>query len=354
MKKPSILLLLVCLALITSAQQAKTFAERLGWPKGARVLILHVDDAGMSHESDEGVETAIIQGVSTSTSVMMPCPWVPEIVKFIKEHPGFDAGLHLTLTSEWPNYRWGPLAGKATVPGLVDKQGDLYPSVEAVYYYAKPEEIDKEIRAQLDRALSMGFKPTHLDSHMGTLFAKPEFLDKYLKLGIEKQIPVMFPGGDDLFYRSEARAAAVMNLKQQGRYTEGMVIPEDPALAKAKEVGEMLWKAGLPVLDDLHNSSYDWNMPDVDNKTDVEIQKWYTDHYIESIGRLSPGLTMVIMHCTMPSPNFKYISSTGNKRKGDLLAMTDPRLKKFLKDNGFILTTWREVMERRQKLGNGQ
>jgi hypothetical protein len=86
--------------------------------------------------------------------------------------------------------------------------------------------------------------------------------------------------------------------------------------------------------------------------TDAQIQKWYTDHYIESIGRLSPGLTMVIMHCTNPSANFDQISDTGKKRKGDLLAMLDPRLKAFLKDKGFILTTWREVMERRVKAGD--
>ena len=352
MKRPSILILLCFVAAAGFAQQTKTYAERLGWPKGARVLILHVDDAGMSHESNEGVEMALTNGVSTSTSVMMPCPWVPEIVKYIKENPKTDAGLHLTLTSEWDNYRWGPLAGKTAVPGLTDKQGCLYPAVVAVYFSASADEVDKEIRAQLDRALSIGFKPSHLDSHMGTLFAKESFLDKYLKLGIEKQIPVMFPGGDDTFYRSEAKAATIADMKAQGTYKEGMDIPEPAALAKAKEVGAMLWKNGLPVLDDLHNSSYDWNMPDIEKKSDAEIQKWYTDHYIESIGRLSPGLTMVIMHCTNPSPGFKYITDTGKKRKGDLLAMTDPRLKEFLKKNGFILTTWREVMERRIKAGN--
>jgi predicted glycoside hydrolase/deacetylase ChbG (UPF0249 family) len=353
MKRIFGLLIFLLFAFILKAQSTKTYAERLGFPKGAKVLILHVDDAGMSHESDEGVEMAIGQGGSTSTSVMMPSPWVPEIVKYIKGRP-IDAGLHLTLTSEWDNYRWGPVAGKAAVPGLVDQQGDLYHSVEEVYFHATPEEIDKEIRAQLDRALSMGFKPTHLDSHMGTLFAKPAFLEKYLQLGIEKQIPVMFPGGDDLFYRSEAKAATIAELKKQGKYKEGMEIPENPALAKARETGEMLWKSGLPVLDDLHNSSYDWNMPDVDNRSDAEIQKWYTDHYIESFSRLSPGLTMVIMHCTMPSANFKHICDEGNKRKGDLLAMMDPRLKDYLRKNGFILTTWREVMERRQKIANAE
>ncbi len=95
-------------------------------------------------------------------------------------------------------------------------------------------------------------------------------------------------------------------------------------------------------------------MPDIENKTDAEIQKWYTDHYIESIGRLSPGLTMVIMHCTNPSPTFKYICDDTQKRKGDMLAMLDPRLREFLKKNGYILTTWREVMERRVKVGNAE
>lgn len=352
MKKIFLTTLAAGFAVCAFAQQTKTYAEKLGWPKGAKVLILHVDDAGMSHESDEGVEKATGQGVATSTSVMMPCPWVPEILKYVEAHPDLDAGLHLTLTSEWSNYRWGPLAGKSNVPGLVDKQGSMYPSVEAVYRNATPEEVDKEIRSQLDRATSMGFKPTHLDSHMGTLFAKEGYMEKYLKLGIEKQIPVMFPGGDDLFFRSEARAATIAELKKQGKYTEGMAIPDPAALGKAKEIGSMLWKNGLPVLDDLHNSSYDWQMPDIAHKTDAEIQKWYTDHYIESISRLSPGLTMVIMHCTDPSSSFQYITNEGKKRKGDLLAMLDPRLKEFLKKNGYILTTWREAMERRVKAGN--
>lgn len=331
--------------------QQKTFAEKLGWPKGSRVLILHIDDAGMSHDSDEGIEKALAAGVSTSTSVMMPCAWVPEFKKYMDSHPGVDAGLHLTLTSEWENYRWGPLAGKAIVPGLTDKEGDLWPSVEEVARHASAEEVDKEIRAQLDRALAMGFIPTHLDSHMGTLFASASFLEKYLKLGIEKQIPVMFPGGADPFYRSEAREGEIQELKAAGKYTAGMVIPEPAALASASQVGEMLWKNGLPVLDDLHNSSYDWKMEDISHKSDADIRQWYTDKYIESIGRLSPGLTMVIMHCTQPSAVFSQITGSGPQRKGDLLAMTDPRLKAFLVKNGFILTTWREVMQRRIKAG---
>ncbi len=235
MKKIILTTFLISISCYTFSQQTKTYAEKLGWPKGAKVLILHVDDAGMSHDSDDGVEKATGEGVATSTSVMMPCPWVPEIVKYIKEHPNLDAGLHLTLTSEWSNYRWGPLAGKENVPGLVDKQGSMYAGVGAVYFSATPDEVDKEIRAQYDRAITMGFKPTHLDSHMGTLFAKPAFMEKYIKLGIEKQVPVMFPGGEDLFYRAEAKAASIDALKKQGKYTEGMTIAEPAELGKLKK-----------------------------------------------------------------------------------------------------------------------
>src|SRR5207253_6254920 len=93
-----------------------TYAEKLGYPGGAKVLILHVDDAGMSFDSNEGAITAITKGVANSCSVMMPCPWVPAFVRFLKGHLQIDAGLHLTLTSEWMDYRWGPLSGKAVTP----------------------------------------------------------------------------------------------------------------------------------------------------------------------------------------------------------------------------------------------
>jgi chitin disaccharide deacetylase len=106
-----------------------TYAERLGWPPGSRVVIFHVDDVGMSHDSNVGAIKAVTDGVATSMSIMFPCPWVSEIGKYIKEHPTVDAGIHVTLTSEWPRYRWGPLAGKKAVPSLVDPEGCLWPEV---------------------------------------------------------------------------------------------------------------------------------------------------------------------------------------------------------------------------------
>jgi predicted glycoside hydrolase/deacetylase ChbG (UPF0249 family) len=323
-----LLLVVACISIGKVFSQETTYAEKLGFPKGKKVLILHVDDVGMSWDSNQGVIQAMEKGVSNSCSVMMPCPWVPNFVHYLKEHPDVDAGLHLTLTSEWKEYRWPPLSGQSSVPGLVDKEGAMHSSVDAVVKSASAAEVEKEIRAQLQRAKAMGFNPTHLDSHMGTLFASPDFLQRYIKVGIENQIPVMFPGG---------------HATMIGASVTPEVVKQMQTLAKT------IWDNGLPVLDDLHNVSYGFNYTDA-LKTDKAIQDFATDQYIKTIKELKPGLTMVIMHCTAPSEIFQYISGSGTTRKGDLLAMTDPKFKKYLDDEGIILTTWREVKGKRDNI----
>jgi len=289
-----------------------------------------MDDAGMSHDSNMGIEQVLEKGAARSLSVMMPTPWVPEIVHYIKAHPGTDAGLHLTLTSEWHEYRWGPLAGAPAVPGLVDPEGALWSSVAAVVMHAKADEVDREMRAQIERAERMGFHPTHLDTHMGTVYAKPEFLERYVELGIEKQIPVMIPGGHDTYIQTGGQSASTLDA--------------------VRALGVKLWDAGLPVLDDLHNSSYDWKIPPGIAGDDEKLRKWRTERYMETLAELKPGLTMVIMHCTAPSEVFAHISSSGPIRKADMLAMLDPRFKAFLKEHGFIVTTWSEALERRRRV----
>jgi chitin disaccharide deacetylase len=324
--------LLPCLLLLLShICHSQTYAEKLGYPKGAKVVILHVDDVGMSYDSNLGAFKATEEGVATSMSVMMPCPWVSGFVHYLKEHPKTDAGLHLTMTSEWKDYRWGPLSGKPTVKGLVDTEGCLWHSVMDVVKHAKPAEVETEIRSQLDRARAMGFEPTHMDSHMGTLFATPEFLEKYLKVGMEEKIPVMFPGGHNTMILKETSSSGL-------------------TLDKTTAVGKMLWAAGLPVLDDLHNVSYGFKYPKDKTLTDKELQEISTKQYIESFKQLQAGVTMVIMHCTAPTEVFKHISDSGMTRRGDLLAMLSPELKQYIADNNIVLTTWRELKERRDKV----
>jgi hypothetical protein len=311
-----------------SCSAQETYAEKLGFPKGARVLILHVDDLGMSWDTNQGAIQALEKGVANSVSIMMPTPWVPGFAHYLKEHPQVDAGLHLTLTSEWKDYRWSPLMGKPKVPGLVDTEGAFWPNVQDVLNHATADEVEAEIRAQLERARTLGIEPTHMDSHMGTLFAKPEFTARYIKIGIETKIPVMIPGGHNAMIGQDLPAAVSDQMRA---------------------AGQQLWQAGLPVLDDLHAASYGWEYPK-EQLTDEALQKFATGKYIETIRKLKPGLTMVIMHCTAPSPVFSYISDSYKIRKGDMLAMLDPAFKKFLEKEKIILTTWREVKERRAKL----
>jgi hypothetical protein len=284
----------------------------------------------MSYDSNMGTIEAMTKGVANSCSVMMPCPWVPGFVRYLKEHPSIDAGLHLTLTSEWRDYRWSSLSGKPAVPGLTDTAGALWPSVEDVVRHASADEVEKEIRAQVDRALAMGFKPTHYDSHMGTLFASPAFLERYIKLGIETNTPVMFPGGHNTLIKQQTKSS-------------------DERMQQMQALGKMLWMAKLPVLDDLHNESYEWSVPATIAKDGRKLQAFKTRKYIESIRLLKPGVTMMIMHCTAPTEVFQQISDSGPTRRGDLLAMVDPALKNALRQQGIILTTWRELKERRDK-----
>ena len=332
MKKSLLLLILFICALVTFSQaQETTFAEKLGYPKGKKVLIIHVDDVGMSFESNQGAINAIKNGVANSLSVMMPCGWVPGFVHYLKENKDLDAGLHLTMTSEWKDYRWGPVADKSKVKGMVDTEGALWRGVADVVKHATPDEVETEIRAQLDRARTMGFEPTHLDSHMGTLFATPEFLQRYLKVGMQEKIPVMFPGGHNTVVQQQEKGIA-------------------DQLAMTRIVGKQLWEAGLPVLDDLENSSYGWKGPENGDKSEKALQKYKTEKYIKAIANIKPGLTMVIMHCTIHSDIFPHISDSFPTREGDYLAMIDPELRKYIEKEGIILTTWREAMQRRQKV----
>ena len=298
-------------------REEKTFAERLGWGPEERVVILHVDDAAMSHSSNLGAIKAMEEGVATSCSIMAPCPWVSEYVHYLERHPDTDAGLHVTLTSEWDEYRWGPVAGKPQVPGLVDPEGCLWPDVPDVVAHASADEVETEIRAQLDRLLTMGFTPTHLDTHMGTVFGTPEYTQRYIQIGIEHHIPVFLPAGHLQFMK------------------ETNAIPPEVPMDIMGMVAEDTWSAGLPVLDDAHITGCDWEFEDK------------LEAYSDVLRRMRPGLMQIIVHATDPTDAFAAITDSGPSRESDLRLMTDPRFSKVIEDERIVLTTWRELQERR-------
>lgn len=329
------------------AQKETTYAEKLGYPTGVKVVIFHVDDAGMSYESNEGTIKSIENGVATSCSIMMPCPWAASFVRHAMQEP-MDAGLHLTLTSEWGDYRWHPVSGKKAVPGLVDKEGALWPSVREVVQHASPDEVEIEIRAQIDRALEMGLKPTHLDSHMGTLFYHQPFLERYIKVGVDYGIPVMFPGGNNKLLELSMRDNMIKQLKKEGKYKEGMELPGNEMLENAPEIGRQIWASGLPVLDDLHSVSGNWKPEG--NPDDEAWGKYKVAQFKSVLREMEPGLAMFIVHSNGDRKTFDRISSSGGSRYADMLAMTDPDLQKFIAEEGILLTTWQEVMERRKNI----
>lgn len=305
--------------LVVQVSAEPTFGERLGWKPEDRVLILHNDDVGMSHESNLGTIEGYEKGLISSNSVMMPCSWVLEWRDYARDHPNVDSGLHLTLTSEWKHYRWRPVAGEPLVPGLIDAEGYMHREVPQVYGSASADEVETEIRAQIALAEKMGLPITHLDSHMGTLFYNPEYFQRYVKVGIEKQIPIMLMSG-----RGEPEN------ELQRDMMDGI-----------RKAAAMVWAGGLPVLDYLQTSTADTSDPALMTKT-----------LIEHLRKLEPGVTQIILHGTRQGCNFGAISSSGGKREAELEMVLSDEVKKVIADEGIIMTTYRELMDRRKNAKN--
>lgn len=165
-----------------------TLAERLGFAPDDRLLIINCDDLGSSYAANVGVYQALREGVATSATLMVPCPWSREAAS---EYRGEDVGVHLTLNAEWDRYRWGPITYS---PSLLDGDGGFPRTLLDVWDHADLDEVRRECLAQIERAILWGFDVSHLDSHMGTLQLRPEFFDVYLDLATEYRLPIRLSG----------------------------------------------------------------------------------------------------------------------------------------------------------------
>ena len=183
----------VLLSGLTMAQNAtKTVAERLGYPADSRLLVIHADDFGMSHSVNQATMQALEKHWVTSASIMVPCPWFPEVAEWAKSHHDADLGIHLTLNSEWNSYRW---PGLTTSPGssLLDAQSYLPLTTSEVLHNAKASDVQTEARAQVERARQAGITLSHLDTHMGTIVSSPQFFATYI--GLRSQLWSSSPVG---------------------------------------------------------------------------------------------------------------------------------------------------------------
>ena len=144
-------------------------------PTKAPDVVLRLDDIGMNHSVNQAIEKVATTGMPFSASVLFVCPWYQEAVDILKKYPNVTVGVHVALNSEWRGYRWGPVLGKGGVPSLVDSAGYLRPSVpdflQSKYDLA---EVERELSAQMDRAMASGLKIAYLDPHMGTAAATPQ------------------------------------------------------------------------------------------------------------------------------------------------------------------------------------
>jgi predicted glycoside hydrolase/deacetylase ChbG (UPF0249 family) len=165
-----------------------TAAERLGHPPDAKLLIVNCDDLGSSHAANLGIYDALRHGTATSATLMVPCPWAREAAA---RYRGEDVGVHLTLNAEYDLYRWGPITH---APSLLDGDGGFPRTIEDVWDHADLDEVRRELRAQIERAIYWGFDVSHLDSHMGALQLRPEFFDIYLDLAVDFRLPIRLSG----------------------------------------------------------------------------------------------------------------------------------------------------------------
>ena len=296
-----------------SAQEKMTNAEKLGFPKGKKMLLLHCDDAGMCPEANEGVQNYIKSGDILSAAVMMPCPNADEMVEWAKMHLAADVGVHLTLTSEWKTYRWTTLTDPEKVPGLIDSEGKMWRDVPEVVQHATPKEVETEICTQIDKMLKMGYKPSHIDTHMGTLYGSAKFAKVFFETAVKYNIP--------------ANAIDLSN----------------------KEVADFYRAAGYPIDNEMIKLLDNYPLPKLDNFGSVPDGKTYDEiktRFFALVNSLKPGITEIIFHPAVYSENLKTITGSWNQRNAEAKLFSDPEVKKFFADNGIIITTWTEVMKK--------
>jgi predicted glycoside hydrolase/deacetylase ChbG (UPF0249 family) len=306
---PILLAACCCLAGALPAQQAApapgaTVQERLGYPASARLLVLHADDLGMSRSVNRATFEALENGWITSASILVPCPWFPEVAAFARTHPELDLGIHLALNSEWTGYRWGPVSDTGRVPSLLDEQGYL-PLVEgAVVARAAPGEVEIELRAQIDRAKTAGIRLTHLDSHMGTLFRSPALFEVYRGLGAAYDLPLLLEReGDRNAPASAARDQALLD----------QVLSISPGVAASG----------------------------------------WLDAYREMLAPLPPGVYQLIVHLgyddeEMRGATWDHPDWGAAWRQSDFDLVRSDAFRSFLREQGFVLVDWEELSRARR------
>jgi predicted glycoside hydrolase/deacetylase ChbG (UPF0249 family) len=280
----------------------KTLQERLGYAPDAKLLIVHADDLGMTRSINAATIKAFESGLVNSGSIMVPCPWLPDIASYAKQHPEADLGLHLTLTSEWTTFRWGPVLSKDRVASLLDNNGYLYLTESEAASRANIKDVEAEIRAQIDRARALGIQPSHLDSHMGTLYQNKNLFEILLKVARENKLP--------------SRVSKEWFASRS--YLPSMLEPQDVVIDRIISI-----------------------------EPDVTPEGWAT-FYTNAVKSIQPGVTEIIIHLAYDDEEMRGATSDHPNwgaawRQRDFQYFTSEAFRKLLRENQIKLITWREV-----------
>jgi len=283
----------------TPAPAAKTVAERLGYPADARLLVLHADDFGMSHSANRAIMEALEKRWVTSASILVPCPWFSEVARWAKAHPDADLGIHLDLNAEWTTYRWRPVSPQLPGSGLLDEEGYLPLTQDYVVKHAKVSDVETELHAQIDKAQAAGIRLSHLDAHMGTILRTPEMFKVYLGLGQTYKLPLLLAGN---------RPALPDSPIPPGSVLLNNVLGIAPGVAKPQ----------------------------------------WMETYKKILAPLPPGTYELILHLGYNDEELQGATADhpdwgAEWRQSDFDLIRSAEFQKFLKDQGFILVTWKEL-----------
>jgi predicted glycoside hydrolase/deacetylase ChbG (UPF0249 family) len=280
--------------------RANPILNMLGYSNDDRLVIIHTDDIGMCHASIQAYSELLENGLISSGATMIPCPWFPKVAEYCRQKSNADMGVHLTLTSEWDNYRWSPISTSLRESGLVDEEGYFYRSTEEAQTHGDPEAVLVELQAQIDRALGAGIHVTHIDTHMNTV-AHPKYGNSYIQLAIQYKLPFLFPRQDEAGFKK-------------------LGIDAETAQIAAKLV-HTLEDSGIPLVD--HAAGLDLDKP----KDRLEQAK-------QAISDLQPGITHFIIHPSIETDELKAITPDWQSRVADYHSFMDDEIRQHIKKIG--------------------
>jgi len=315
----SIPIFLIFLFLFAVAVKAQNMAERLGYHAADRLLIINADDFGMCHAENQATIGLLKDQWISSATVMIPCPWVKEAADFFKNNPHMSVGIHLTLTNEWKFYKWGPVSSLGEVPSLVNRENYLHETSKDVETKANPAEVRIELKNQIERGLQLGFVPSHLDNHMGSVYgleAGRDFLDIVFDLCVEYQLPFRLP----------------VNLP---RDLQSILPPEAKQLFQQN--AQRALDRGIFLIDYLEST---------DMKADYET---FRAGVIALLRALNPGLTELYIHPALPTDEIKAISNAWRHRDFEERVFRDPLVRDVIQQEKIKIISWLDLREVQRK-----